>query len=134
MKANKLLQLIMALGCVLLLAFGSVSAVLAEEEAPSVVETETQAVETEPYTVPEPETEPVPETEPATEAPTEPETAAPETVFVPLFEINSFILSLSINEYAPSGTLQSAFNAFITARSVSKQAHVSLSVIAFITG
>ena len=79
MKANKLLQLIMALGCVLLLAFGSVSAVLAEEEAPSVVETETQAVETEPYTVPEPETEPVPETEPSTEAPTEPETAAPET-------------------------------------------------------
>ena len=45
--------------------------------------------------------------------------ASPETVFEPFAEIISFILLFSIKEYAPSGTLQSAFKAFITARSVS---------------
>ena len=80
MKAKKLLQLILALSCVCLLAFGSVSAVWAGEEVETTVAgTEEIAVETEPTIVTEPDTEPVTETDPYTEPETEPETTVPET-------------------------------------------------------
>ena len=82
MKAKKLLQLILALSCVCLLAFGSVSAVWAGAEVETTVAgTEEIAAETEPTIVTEPESdpEPVTETDPYTEPYTEPETTVPET-------------------------------------------------------